>query len=312
MLRTIVIRGLLAAALLAPASAACADGGLRTQFGQVIVRGLKIGETYSLNKLMNLPLRVVNTGDADASLKIETKVPTTALVEGYEQVPSLDWVRVVNSTFTVAPNHEAATDLIVTIPNDPKLLGRRFQANIWSHTTDIRAFLVGLESRLLLQIDSTPPNEAELKGKYVDEAVANLDFTVLPIEGGASNVPLGRIVDLRKEYKVSIKLINPNDRVLNFRVRSIPMWESMITRVAGYDEAQNPQWLTPEQGVVKVAGNTIADTSLRLNIPDAPENRGRHFEFIVSFEPLEQKIATRVYYRFMVDTANPPADAGKK
>src|SRR5687768_3037305 len=49
------------AALLAsdgPAEAA----GLRTKFGEVIVRGLKIGQTYSLNNLLNLPLRVVNTG----------------------------------------------------------------------------------------------------------------------------------------------------------------------------------------------------------------------------------------------------------
>ena len=129
MRRTIMMRGILAAALLSQTSPARADG-LRTQFGQVIVKGLKIGETYSMNKLMNLPLRVVNTGDADAALKIESKIPVNGLVEGYERVPSPDWVRIERSTFTVAPNHEAATDLIITIPNDPALLGRRFQTDI--------------------------------------------------------------------------------------------------------------------------------------------------------------------------------------
>lgn len=292
---------LLSAAVLSMSAAAAMAGGLRTPFGEVIVRNLKIGQTYSLYRLVNLPLRVINTGADPVELRIEA-VKHTVLNPGYEPVPSLDWVRVDRGTFTVEPNREAVTDLIITIPNDPALLGRRFQADIWSHTVDPRALLVGLQSRLLLHIDSTPPTEEELKKKFVDETVANLDFTIMPVNASVSDVPLGRAVDLRKERKLSIKMINPNDRPLNFRVRSLPVWESMITVPAGYEEAYNPQWLVPEKEVVKVAGNSIAETGLRLNIPDKAEHRGKRFYFVVSFEVLEQKIATRVFYRLAVDT----------
>jgi hypothetical protein len=293
---------LIAAALLAPFSAARA-GGLRTTFGEVVVRKLKIGQTYSLYKLVNLPLRVVNTDSESADLQIE-EVPVTAkeLVQGYAPLPSLDWLRVENSTFTVAPNHEAVTDLIVSIPNDTSLLGRRFQADIWSHTVGARAMLVGLKSRLLIQIDSTPPTDEELKKKYVIANLANLDFTVLPVNGSVSDAPLGRDMDLRKEKKISIKLINPNDPPLNFRVRSIPVWESVIQPPPGYVQADNPNWLKPDLDVVKVEGNSIAETSLTLNIPDVDGTRNMHFFFIVSFELLEQQIPARVYYRLMVDT----------
>lgn len=294
---------LLAAALLSTSPAPVMASGLRTPFGEVIVRNLKIGQTYSMHKLLNLPLRVVNTGDEIVDLRIET-ILSPALNPGYEQIPSLDWVRVESGTFTVRPNREAVTDLIVTIPNDPALLGRRFQADIWSHTVDPRAILVGLGSRLLMHIDSTPPTEAELKKKFVDETVANLDFTIMPLSGGASEFPLGRTVDLRKEYKIAIKLVNPNDRALNFRVRSIPVWEGLITLPAGYEEAFDPRWLTPEKDVVKVEGNSITQTSLRLNIPDKPEFRGKRLFFLVGFEVLEQKISSRVFYRLLVDTAN--------
>jgi hypothetical protein len=288
--------------LCAPLSAARA-GGLRTPFGEVVVRNLKIGQTYSLYKLLNLPLRVVNTGAEQVELKIETiPTPAEALNKGYERVPSSEWVRVENSTFTVAPNHEAVTDLIISIPNDKTLLGRRFQADIWSHTTDARALLVGLQSRLLIHIDSTPPTEEELKKKFVNESLANLDFTVFPVNGIVTDVPLGREVDLRKERKLSIKLINPNDQPLNFRVRSIPIWESVIQLPAGYNQADNAGWLTPEKDVVKVEGNSIGETSLHINLPDVDGVRNQHFFFIVSFELLEQKIPTRVYYRLLVDT----------
>jgi len=303
-MRTTMKCGLLMAAMaLMMSPAPVLASGLRTPFGEVIVRNLKIGQTYSMHKLLNLPMRVINTGDENVDLRIET-IHATALNAGYEEIPSLDWVRVETGTFTVRPNREAVTDLIVTIPNDPALLGRRFQADIWSHTVDPRAILVGLGSRLLMHIDSTPPTEEELKKKYVDETLANLDFTVFPVNAAVSDVPLGRMVDLRKEHKIAIKLINPNERALNFRVRSIPVWESMITVPDGFQAAEDPQWLKPEKDVVKAGASSITEMSLRLSLPDRPDLRGRHLYFIVSFEVLEQKIPTRVYYRLAVDTAN--------
>lgn len=274
--------------------------GLRTTFGEVRIRNLKIGQTYSLFQLLNLPLRVVNTGSEAADVRIETVPVTTDLVKGYEQAP--DWLRIEQTTFTIAPNREIATDLTVTIPNDPKLLGRRYQADIWSHTTNMAAMLVGLQSRLLIEIDSTPPTEEELKKKFVNEALSNLDFTISPLDAEVSDVPLGRDVDLRKERKLAIKVVNPNDGPLNFRVRSIPQWESSLTVPPGYEAAPNPQWLTPDVDLLKIDGNSIRQTGLHVNIPDVGGMYGRHFFFLVSFEVLEQKISSRVYYRLLVDT----------
>jgi hypothetical protein len=295
-----------AAVLLTLAAAPLRASGLRTPFGEVVVRHLKIGQTYSMYKLVNLPLRVVNTGRDTVYLTIEpVRISTGEARRGYEPVPDLAWVRVAKSSFTVAPNREAATDLIISIPNDASLLGRRFEADIWSHTQSARGTVaVGLQSRLLMQIDSTPPNEEELKQKYVDAHLANLDFTILPTNNEIGGVVLGRKLDLRADRKIAIKLINPNDRALDFRVRSLPVWESGIDAPDGYEAAENPQWLTPDQGVVKVAPNSIGDTSLTLDIPDEPRYRGRHFFFVVSFEVLEQKIPTRVFYRLMVATEN--------
>lgn len=295
--------GVLVAALtMLGAAPASARGGMRTPLGEVVIRGLKIGQTYSMYKLLNLPLRVVNTGDDSVDIRIDASsvsVPN----QGYTALPPGSWVRVEQSTFTVQPNREAVTDLIISIPNDPSLLGRRFQADVWTHSTDPRALQVGLLSHLLIQIDSTPPTEEELKKKFVDESLANLDFTVSPVNAAVDGVPLGKDFDLRKERKMSIKLINPNDRALDFRVRSIPVWESMVTPPPGIDAADDPKWLKPAKDVMRVDANSIADMPITLNIPDGAANRGRSLLFIVSFEVLQQKIPTRVYYRLRVDTA---------
>jgi|GEM_PF-1132787 len=305
-------RILTAAALLVLAvSAQAATAGLRTPFGDVVVQRLKIGRTYSLYKLVNLPLRVVNTGDSEIGIAIEPiNFPAEQAQAGYVPIPSLDWVRIEKSSFTLAPNREAVTDIIITIPNDPSLLGRRFEARIWSRTVAIHGMMgTGIISSLRLQIDSTPPTEEELKNKYVDEHLANLDFTVLPGEADAGLVPVGKLIKLRQERKLAIKLINPNDKALNFRVRSLPVWESVIDTPAGWEPATNPQWLAPEKDVVKVEGNSIAETGVTLNIPDEPLNRGKRFFFIVSIEVLEQRIPTRVYYRLRASTPEPEKDA---
>ncbi len=276
--------------------------GLKTPLGEVVIRGLRIGQTYSMYKLVNLPLRVVNTGSETTEINIET-VRASAITPGYEPIPTLDWVKVEKGTFTVAPNREAVTDLIISIPNDEKLLGRRFQADVWTHSVDHRAYLVGLKSRLLIHIDSTPSTEEELKRKFVDERLADLDFSISPTAAEAKDVAIGREVDLRKENKLVIKVVNPNDRVLNFRVRSIPVAESLIFAPAGYSEARDPAWLKAEKDIVKIEGSSIASLGLKLNIPDEPGLRGQDLFFVVAFEVLEQKIPVRAYYRLMVHTA---------
>ncbi len=306
---------ILMALVLITAAARVEAAGLRTPFGEVLIKNLKIGQTYSMFKLVNLPLRVVNTGDETTDLVIEPiPVRPDEAKAGYTPVPSPDWVRLEKSSFTLEPNREAVSDVIITIPNDPSLLGRRFQADVWSHTIGARAFLVGIRSQILMHIDSTPPTEEELKKKFVDETLSNLDFTVLPVSAQVSDIPLGRKVDLRKERKISIKLVNPNDRALNFRVRSIPTFESTILPPTGYEAADDPKWLTAEHETLKIEANSISDTSLTLQIPDAERYRGKHLFFIVSFEVLEQKIPTRLYYRLIVDTLDAPkagADAKK-
>lgn len=298
--------------LLMPAARCEAASGLRTPFGEVVVRNLKIGQTYSMYKLVDLPLRLVNTGDSEVDLRIDTiQTPKSEVKNGYDAIPSTAWVRVEQSSFTLSPNREAATDVIISIPNDPALLGRRFQADIWSRTVGGRgAYAVGLQSRLLLHIDSTPPTEDELRKKYVDDRVADLDFTILPVNASVAGVPLGRPIDLRRERKIAIKLVNPNERALNFRVRSIPVWESLISPPDGFEGAYDPKWLTPKDGVVNVDGDSIADTSLTLDIPDEPRNRGKKFLFVVSFDVMEQRIPTHVYYRLFVTTAAPDAKPG--
>lgn len=302
-MRMRVMFAAIAAALVAAAPASGA--GLKTQFGEVIVKGLKIGRTYSMHKLVNLPLRLVNTGDAEVEVVISAIQPSKdVLRDGYDVIPSTSWVKLDAEQLVIGPSREGATDISISIPNDPALLGRRLQVDFWSRTRDLMSpVAVGLQSHLLLHIDSTPPTEEELKAKYVDETLANLDFTVSPTSADIGEVPLGREFDLRKERKISLKLINPNDMALNFRVRAIPVWESLAVPPAGTEAAFDAGWLKPGKEIVKVEGNSIGEVPLTISIPDEERTRGKRFLLLLGVEVLEQKISTKVYSKIFVTTA---------
>ncbi len=278
--------------------------GLRTKFGEVLVRGLKIGQTYSLNKLLSLPYRVVNTGSKEVNLKIDViAVSSDSVRKGYEPIPDSNWVKLEKHEFSVAPNHEAISDVLISIPNDPKLLGRRFEADIWARTqSKIGAYAVGIQSRLLIQVNSAPPTEKELKEKFVNQKLANLDFTLFPTVGIATDVPMGIDFNLLKERKIGIKIVNPNDQALHFRIRSIPNFEALLNMPNGFEEPPTPGWVKPEQDVVVIPGNSIKETALIINIPDESRYRGKSYLFPISTEILEQQIPARVYYQLLVTT----------
>jgi len=293
----------LAAALMAAAPASGA--GLKTQFGEVVVKGLKIGKTYSMNRLVNLPLRLVNTGPMEIEVAITVIPPTKdVLRDGYDIIPSTSWVKLDSESLVIGPSREAVTDIQVAIPNDPALLGKRLQVDIWSRARDLIApVAVGIQSHLLLHIDSVAPTDEELKAKFVDENLSNLDFTVSPMSKDLGLVPLGKTIDLRKEHKLSLKLINPNDNALNFRVRALPVWESLARPPAGTEPALDANWIKPSKEIVEVEGNTIGEVELSLLIPDEPRTRGKRFMMLLGVEVLEQKISTKVYSKFYVTTA---------
>lgn len=141
--------------------------GLTTGFGEVTLENLEIGKTYTTKKALNLPLAVVNTGKTALDLKVEPVLPATPasaggapseggkdseLKEGYEPIPSLSWIKLEKAEFReIKPNDSAVTDVIISIPNDKKYLGKKYQVFIWSHTVG-GSIGIGLKSKLLLTI----------------------------------------------------------------------------------------------------------------------------------------------------------------
>lgn len=128
-------------------------GGLRTTFGEVLVENLPLGKTYSMEKEAKLPLIISNTSSQEVDLEIEVLLPQEdELKEGFEPIPDIDWIEIKEKEFVVEPDESARTDIVISLPDDEKYLGKRYQVFLWSHTTG-QAIGVGLKSKLLFSIE---------------------------------------------------------------------------------------------------------------------------------------------------------------
>jgi hypothetical protein len=160
MLNSFIKTALACAVILLLSSTIVYAGGLSTKFVEVTLDKLELGKIYSVKETTGKTLVITNTTqDQTVDIEIEPEAPVDYnLVEGYEPIPDLSSVMVEKSYFTdVGPGKEAETDILMSIPNDEALYGKKYQVYIYSHTAGTAAtFRMGLMSRIFLHISEKP------------------------------------------------------------------------------------------------------------------------------------------------------------
>ena len=297
MKKTLLVVILVILGFLLPAECG-AVAGLRTTFGEVLIENLVIGETYNLREFVNLPLKVTNKGEEPVNLQIEVLVPKKeAVKEGYEPIPDGSWITLGQGYFVVGPGEDAITDVIISIPDDEKYLGKAYQVYIFSHTVGKPGVALGLQSRLLFTI--APTREGKI-GKPV-KPLATLNFEIVPHEIVVVNVPIGKKQSVKKLTGKTLRIINPNDEAYMFKLESISLEDSLWKPKEKFEEV-DPSFLTFSKSKFKVKGKSIKEIKLYLNFPRDEIYAGKTYVFIIRAQVLEQEIPVSMYSKVYVIT----------
>lgn len=278
-----------------------AGAGLRTQAGEVVIENLKIGQTYNTRELVDLPLRVINTGDETVDLKIELYIPLeNEIRRGYEPIPDISWVKLSKDFFTVGPGESAVADVIISIPDDEEYFNKRYQFNVWSHTVGSGKFIaLGLDSRFLFTIADVRVDVSE--ERYM-ELIGDINFSLLPHRLHINSLKLGKKYNIKKLTGVSFKLINPNERKFTYRMTSLDTKKDLVQVTKGWEDCPDPSFLTFGKSEFSVGANEIKKISAYLEFPDKEEYKGKKYLFIIYTEVLGQAIPFGVYNNVYVTT----------
>lgn len=267
-------------------------GGLATELGEAVIGDLQIGSSYNLTEVAGLPLVVINTGENEVELRIEP-VLEKETKEGYEPIPELSWITISKDKFYLLPQERAVSDIIISIPNDENLLGKRYQVNIWSHTVgEAGRVSLGLSSRLLLRI-------AE-KEKPIPEKSEGINLLLLPESIELNWVKPGYVYDAKKEKKVSFIVENRSLVPVECILETLKPSESYALLEEGYLDPPNPAYLILSERKLVLKGYEKKEVCLFAAFPKMKEYGKKNYMFVVHLKGLS--IPLGVYSKVYVKT----------
>lgn len=276
--------------------------GIRTDFGDVLIENLGIGRTYNLRDLAGTPLKVTNTGSQTVNLVIDVQIPPDKMITpkrlelGYKPIPSVSWVTLAQTQFIVPPGESAYTDVIITIPDDPALYGKKFQASIYSRSQGEGFLQLGVWSHLQMTITPSPEAQAEIEKNRRRGIVGNMEYTLLPDKLVVENVPLGKRIDIRKDLKRTIMLANSGSEPIQLRVKVVPVGSSPLSLQAGFEQPKDLNWLKVTSDIVDIEPTSFADPGLILELPKDPSLAHKKLMFVIKVEPADPEIIGVTYY----------------
>jgi hypothetical protein len=269
MKRSIAALIVLAAGLQPPG--ARADIGLAARFGDVILEGAQTGHVYDLKEAAHVPFGVENRGDAEMTVEVQFARPRKeTLSPDYEEIPDPSWMKAVPGRLRIPAKGVGFFDLLLSIPDDPKLIGRHFQVMVKAVGAD-GLFGVAVENRVRFSIG---PGPESLKAEKKKKAMQQLDFDVTPQILYLTDVPVGKRWESRAEARKSVRVANYARDPLTVRM-SVEAWDASVPLPEGYEKIPDPGWVTVSISTLTVAPDQIAQTGFTVRVPDAPKNRGR-------------------------------------
>ncbi len=255
--------------------------GLTGSFGEVLIENLKIGYSFSTRDKANLPYVVTNAGPINIEVGIDVIPPLPKnLKSGYEPIPDPGWIKLEKKSFILKPQEQGSTDIVFDLPNDEKLLGRKFQAVIYPYTYD-GILKIGVYSNILFTISPEKgPYPLYLNPKgFKDKQF----FEVDPQGIYAENVTLGKKVDLEKKYGQVLKITNTTDLQCKYYMNTIKVKDqfSVATLKEGYLDTPDPNILSFESIELVVNPKETKKMKLYLQFPKDKQYAGKKYMFLI-------------------------------
>lgn len=274
--------------------------GLSTRFSDVILENLGIGASYNISQIKNLPLTVISNSSDETEVQVAVEAPTKEeLKEGYEPIPDPTWVRVIPDRYRLAAGARQLSDILINIPDDPKLIGRHFQVMFWAHTLETGFLGVGVRVRVRFSVGSRAPET--LRAEMLKKRMLDLNFRLEPVSLGAGEVRLGKTIDLRKEKNVTVKLVNTGSTKLKLKVESANFIEPQRPP-QGYEALPDPKWLEVEPKILDSKPDTIVPLKIRIKIPEDEKYRDKKYAGLINVGLVGEEIPVNVYSQILMTT----------
>ena len=245
---------------------------LSTNFAEVYVDNLKIGGAYNLSETARYPMWVSYSGDVPVDLRFESVAPGSAeLKSGYEPVPDASWITISRKSVSLLPDETVTADVTITVPNDEKYLGKKYQAYVLITSVPPKennaagmAFSLALKGRVLFTVAPKAPTQAELKEISRNKARGEAQGVIITPERfmvSASSTDTKAVIT----QDVPLKLINPSTEDVKIFIEAVDPQTNGISVPRGYTKGDIKNIEISKQKVT-LKKDGIASIEMKANL----------------------------------------------
>lgn len=280
-------------------------GGLSSPNGAMYLFNLKIGQEYSLKQLLGYPFQVTYRGKYPVDLKIDLIKPTTTS-DNYEPIPDLSWIQLQKSEFSLDPGETAETDIIIKIPNNETLLGKKFHVSLAPQTSapkgDNRTWLtfsVGLICKLYLGIAPNPPTIEEVRELQKKRLSGYLDVSVFPNRIFVYDLEPNKKYDITKQFNEIIKVINATSQKVNVELTSVKPSSRGILLSEDQFEIPDITLLTVKPKKFKMSPDSVKSFKILLNTKGF--EKGKKYIAVIQVHLFNQRLDVNNYVKLYIE-----------
>lgn len=276
-------------------------GGRRASFYEVVLEDLKIGRIYTISeeKKENV-LSIENSSEKTMNVKAESAAPLdNEIKEGYEVIPDLSWIKVMQDTFTLRPQEKANYDVTISIPDNREYLGKKYQVMVQWRADGEDDLFTGIRSLIFFHISGE------------EDAKPSLGLSARPGTYLFSKIPVGE----RYELPLPLWIENKSDKERTYLLYTYKeSQKSGAKQVEGYSDMLDPNWLFFERHEITIEADGIYEVKMYSDIPDNDSYYNQHWVIGLGVEgrPGEgEGVNLAVYPRYFLETESKDVLAAK-
>ncbi len=268
-------------------------GGLRCSVGEVVINNLKIGQTYSLKALANLPLALTNTSDQPVHMLVDALVPDSGeLRMEARPIPNARWATAAPDSFDLGPRETKFVEMFLSIPDDEALFGRKFQVTFWSHTMaqagDLLAY--GINTRVIFSIDKVRDTTSVVPS-------GNLSLSLSPAAMTLDGIVPGREYRLEDLLREPLVVRNTSNRPLSVELRTLNPQQSATELTPGYADLLDAASVSLSPAHLTLKPGEEATVTGTVFFSKAGSSAGKKYMCVVAAEVVDLPVKTQIYSR---------------
>lgn len=277
--------------------------GLTSPTASIYLSNLKIGQSYSLQKLAGFKFKVSYRGKKTARVKIHLSKPKKNRGQ-YYPIPNLDWIKLERNDFRLEPGETASTDIIVSIPDDENHLGKNYYVELIPEALPIWggggiAMSVALLCRFNFSIAPKPPTKEE-RMLATEGLAERLKVLISPEIFFLHDLDVGKKVSLEKRFKKSLKIINSTDQKIKVHIQLVNPSKYGFKPPKNYQVITSNEILFTRKKTIFVKPDKIKKIKVFFNFPQ--KEAGKKFYSLLRLEIFSPRLHLHRFVKFYIST----------